>query len=171
MTIITNDVPFLIDPYIYLVESHNVQEASTPTSRRVGSFANPPRIPNRFDPKEDIASSTSLKSSVQRHIRTAVCEQIPFLTRPAYTEGSSAPKEVAPAPEAEAQLEETATEAVEEKSKGGKSSKKKGGAKAEKKGKGKTAGEEKEESGGASEQLQVIDEIWPKKEAIAITKW
>lgn len=93
------------------------------------------------------------------------------MTRPAYTEGSSAPKEVAPAPEAEAQLEETATEAVEEKSKGGKSSKKKGGAKAEKKGKGKTAGEEKEESGGASEQLQVIDEIWPKKEAIAITKW
>jgi PUA domain protein len=125
----------------------------------------------RFDPKEDIASSTSLKSSAQRHIRTAICEQIPFLTRPAYVEASSTTENVAPVPEAEPDIEETAPEAVEEKSKGGKGSKKKGGAKSEKKGKGKHAMEEKEETSGSSEPLQVIDEIWPKKEAIAITKW
>ena len=127
----------------------------------------------RFDPKEDIASSTSLKSSVQRHIRTSVCEQIPFLTRPAHTNAS--PAEAAPVPvaEPEAQAEEPAsTEQIEEKTKGGKGGKKKGGGKSEKKGKGKNAGDDKEETaGGPQEPLQVIDEIWGKKEAIAITKW
>lgn len=127
----------------------------------------------RFDPKEDIASSTSLKSSVQRHIRTSVCEQIPFLTRPAYTDTPAPDVAPAVAAEPEAQPEEsTATEQVEEKTKGGKGGKKKGGGKSEKKGKGKNGGDDKEEStGGPQEPLQVIDEIWGKKEAIAITKW
>lgn len=127
----------------------------------------------RFDPKEDIASSTSLKSSVQRHIRTSICEQIPFLTRPAYTEASTTDDAPAAAVEPEVQAEEAApAEQVEEKTKGGKGGKKKGGGKTEKKGKGKNAADEKEETaGGPQEPLQVIDEIWAKKEAIAITKW
>jgi hypothetical protein len=94
------------------------------------------------------------------------------LTRPAYTEASTTDDASAAAVEPEVQAEEAApVEQVEEKIKGGKGGKKKGGGKTEKKGKGKNAADEKEETAGPQEPLQVIDEIWAKKEAIAITKW
>lgn len=95
------------------------------------------------------------------------------MTRPAYTEASTTDDAPAAAVEPEVQAEEAApAEQVEEKTKGGKGGKKKGGGKTEKKGKGKNAADEKEETaGGPQEPLQVIDEIWAKKEAIAITKW
>lgn len=59
---------------------------------------------------------------------------------------------------------------TEGKSKGGKGGKggKKGGK--DKGGKGKHADDEKEDS-GPQEALQVIDEIWGKKEPLGITKW
>ncbi|WWD09053.1 hypothetical protein V865_007173 [Kwoniella europaea PYCC6329] len=124
----------------------------------------------KFNPKEDVSSSTSLKSSVQRNIRSSLLAQIPFLTQPAYrdpsTVSNSAPteSEAAPAPAPEA----------EEESAGGKKGGKKGGKGKGKGGKGKDK-EDKEpkedkEDGEGEANLTVIDEIWPKKEALGLTK-
>lgn len=108
-----------------------------------------------------------MKSSVQRHIRTGFCEQIPFLNLPAYSEtpkADSKPQAVA----AEPKDEEAEEEVTKSSGKGGK---KKGGGK--KGGKNKGGKEEVEEVAGESEeqQLAVIDEIWPKKDALGISKW
>jgi malignant T-cell-amplified sequence len=121
----------------------------------------------RFNPKEDVASSTSLKSSVQRHIRTSLLEQYPFLAQP-LTPSTENTTEPAPLPT------ETIQEDPEEEqhSKGGKGGKKKGGGKKDKseKGKGKDKDAEGEKE-GAIEEAIVLDELWPKKEALGITKW
>lgn len=106
-----------------------------------------------------------MKSSVQRHIRTGFCEQIPFLNLPAYSDASKSEPQVQAAPEVkDEEPEEEVT-----KSKGGK---KKGGGK--KGGKNKGGKEDVEDApveGGDEQQLAVIDEIWPKKDALGISKW
>lgn len=144
---------------------------------------------SRFHPKEDVSSSTSLKSSVQRGIRSSLLTQMPFLTQPAYKEPSSTSTS-APAAEGGVSAEDPAAQADDQgddsedegagagagkkgKGKGGKG---KGGGKGGKKGKGKDKedkkgkGDKEEEEEGDGEML-VIDEIWPKKEALGLTKW
>jgi PUA domain protein len=107
-----------------------------------------------------------LKSSVQRHIRTGFCEQIPFLNLPAY---SDTPKsETQPQAAPEVKDEEPEEEVTKSSGKGGK--KKGGGKKGGKKG-GKEDAEEAVPEGGEEQQLAVIDEIWPKKDALGISKW
>jgi PUA domain protein len=59
----------------------------------------------------------------------------------------------------------------------GKSSKKKGGKKGGGKGGGKSKGKGKDKGGEVAEleeedgEQTVLDEIWPKKEALGLTKW
>ncbi|KAJ9092321.1 hypothetical protein QFC19_008755 [Naganishia cerealis] len=120
----------------------------------------------KFSIKEDVSSSTSLKSSVQRHIRTAFCEQVPFLNLPAYTDAPRS--EPAPQPVADLKEEEQEEDASKSSGKGGK---KKGGGK--KGGKNKGGKDEPEAPAVDSEgeqQLAVIDVIWPKKDALGISK-
>ncbi|KAJ9095778.1 hypothetical protein QFC20_006573 [Naganishia adeliensis] len=119
----------------------------------------------KFSVRDDVSSSTSLKSSVQRHIRTGFCEQIPFLNLPAYSE---TPKDSKSQPTSSEPKEEEAEEEVTKSS--GKGGKKKGGGK--KGGKNKGGKEEVEEAApeGEEQQLAVIDEIWPKKDALGISK-
>lgn len=127
------------------------------------------RTRSRFSVKDDVSSSTSLKSSVQRHIRTAFCEQVPFVNLPVY---SDTPKSAAPAPQPLAEpKEEEHEEDVKSSGKGGK---KKGGGGGKKGGKNKGGKEEAEPATAEAEgeqQVAVIDEIWPKKDALGITKW
>lgn len=108
-----------------------------------------------------MSGSTSLKSSVQRNIRNNLIAQLPLLSAPAYREGGApAPKEPkeepAPAPPAE-----------EDESKG-KGGKKGGKGKGGKKGGKKQAEEEEADDEG---EITVLDEIWPKKDALGLTKW
>jgi len=58
----------------------------------------------------------------------------------------------------------------EPKEDGGKG-KKKGGKGKSGKGKGKEDGEEGEGIGTGTGEMTVLDEIWPKKEALGLTKW
>ncbi|WVF66152.1 hypothetical protein IAT40_000892 [Kwoniella sp. CBS 6097] len=126
----------------------------------------------KFNPKEDVSSSTSLKSSVQRNIRSSLLTQIPFLTQPAYRDPSTTTAAAAAGP---AEDEGAAPVPVEEEETSGKKGGKKGG-----KGKGKGKGKDKdkaekkdqdEDEGGEGDVGgAVIDEIWPKKEALGLTK-
>jgi PUA domain protein len=120
-----------------------------------------------------VASSTSLKSSAQRHIRTGLLEQYPFLAQsispPAGTSAADGPTESnAPLSEENAPTEEQ-EEQPSKPSKGGK--KKGGGVKKDKGGKGKDKEVETDAKEGGEENLTVLDELWPKKEALGITKW
>jgi PUA domain protein len=103
-------------------------------------------------------------------------EQYPLLSQPAYREQSaaaSAPTE-APAADEEAPKEEPKEE-VEEKGSKKKGGKGKGGGGGKKGGKGKDKKEAKDddEEEGAKEEGEVllIDDLWPKKEALGLTKW
>lgn len=134
--------------------TRHVQEVSAPAS---------PTNP-RFSVKEDVSGSTSMKSSVQRNVRNSLLEQLPLLSQPAYKEGGEAPTPPAapePAPE---QVEE------EEEPVKGKGGKGKGGKKG---GKGGKKGKKEDAPAGAedTEEMQVLDELWPKKEPLGITKW
>ncbi|WWC85929.1 uncharacterized protein L201_000799 [Kwoniella dendrophila CBS 6074] len=125
----------------------------------------------QFNPKEDVSSSTSLKSSVQRNIRSSILAQIPFLSQPAYRDPSAASASASAPAESEAT---PAAEAAEEEPSGGKGKGgKKGGKGKGKGGKGKDK-EDKEdkEDGGETDgaPATVIEEIWPKKEALGLTK-
>lgn len=118
-----------------------------------------------------------MKSSVQRNIRASILEQLPLLSQPAYREQSSAAQSSAPIESSEPAEEVEAKEEKEEVEEKG--SKKKGGGKSKggkKGGKGKDKKEvkedEDEEGKGADEgEVLLIDEIWPKKEALGLTKW
>ncbi|WVR03499.1 hypothetical protein IAU60_000490 [Kwoniella sp. DSM 27419] len=121
----------------------------------------------KFNPKEDVSSSTSLKSSVQRNIRSQVLTQIPFLTQPAYRDSAAAaPVAVEGDVAAAAPVEE------EEPSGGKKGGKGKGGKGKGGKSKGKDKEEKKDEEEGGDGEAggAVIDDIWPKKEALGLTK-
>ena len=122
----------------------------------------------RFNPKEDVSSSTSLKSSVQRHIRTSLLAQYAFLSETVWRDASisaATPNPVTVDDEDERVKDDVA--------KGGK---KKGGK--GKSGKGKVK-EEKEEGGEEGEgegreevtMMTVLDDVWPKKEGLGLTKW
>lgn len=121
---------------------------------------------SRFSIKEDVSGSTSLKSSVQRHVRNSLLEQLPLLSKPAYKEGGAA----APAPEPVAEAAPKEEEDDEPKGgkgkKGGKGGKGKGG----KKGKGKKDDDEPA-AAADDDEVTVLDEIWPKKDALGLTKW
>ncbi|WWD22438.1 hypothetical protein CI109_106929 [Kwoniella shandongensis] len=123
----------------------------------------------KFSPKEDVSSSTSLKSSVQRNIRSSILTQIPYLTQPAWRDPSAAASTPAAPAAAEA---EPAAAAEEPETTGGKG--KKGGKGGKGGGKGKGKGKDKEEKEDKEEEdvggHQVIDEFWPKKEALGLTK-
>ncbi len=133
--------------------TRNVQEVSIPAC---------PSDP-RFSVKEDVSGSTSLKSSVQRHVRNNLLEQLPLLSQPAYKEGGeapAAPAEPAPAPEPVEEEEEPV------KGKG------KGGTKGGKGGKGGKKGKKEEPAPAADDkEAQVLDELWPKGEPLGLTKW
>nr|XP_018266809.1 translation machinery-associated protein 20 [Kwoniella dejecticola CBS 10117]OBR88967.1 translation machinery-associated protein 20 [Kwoniella dejecticola CBS 10117] len=140
---------------------------SPPTARK--NQRNRRAMFKKFNPKEDVSSSTSLKSSVQRNIRSSLLTQLPFLSQPAYRDPSlaaappvAASEEAAPAAAAEA----------EEETGGGKKGGKKGGKSKGKGGKGKDKEEKKDEEGNTEGDAAatVIDEIWPKKEALGLTK-
>ena len=115
---------------------------------------------------------------MQRNIRASILEQLPLLSQPAYREQSSAASAPIPAPVDIAGTEDTEQkdekEEVEEKG-----SKKKGGGKSKGGKKGgkskdkKEVKEDEEEDGKAADEGEVllIDEIWPKKEALGLTKW
>ena len=140
----------------------------------------------RFSPKEDVSSSTSLKSSVQRNIRSNLVSQFPLLSQPAHkAAGGPSKKDSAPEPDSVDSLkaEDDAEDGVagdeDEVETGGKGKGKgKGGKKS--KGKGGKSKRDKDEddedagaagSGGGTEEVTVMDEIWPKKEALGLTKW
>lgn len=94
---------------------------------------------------------------------------MPFVNLPVY---SDTPKSAAPAPQPLAEpKEEEHEEDVKSSGKGGK---KKGGGGGKKGGKNKGGKEEAEPATAEAEgeqQVAVIDEIWPKKDALGITKW
>lgn len=123
----------------------------------------------RFHPKDDVSGSTSLKSSVQRGIRSSLLAQYPFLSQPATREAQTTSEEAVP----------EAVEPVEEEEEdSGKGGKKKGGKKGGGgKGGGKSKGKGKDKGGEVAEveeeegEVNVLDEIWPKKEALGLTKW
>ncbi|WVQ80278.1 hypothetical protein IAT38_002383 [Cryptococcus sp. DSM 104549] len=120
----------------------------------------------KFNPREDVSSSTSLKSSVQRNIRSSILTQIPFLTSPAWRDPSAAAPEAAAADPAEPaeEKEEPAS------GKGGKKGGKGKGGKGKGKGKDKEEKKDDDEEGEGAGADTVIDEIWPKKEALGLTK-
>jgi PUA domain protein len=129
----------------------------------------------RFNPKEDVSGSTSLKSSVQRNIRNQLLAQLPLLSAPAFKEGGAVS---APAPAA-APVEEAppAPASTQDEDEGkGKGGKKGGGGKT--KGGGKKGGKKQQAQAAADEDehddegdVTVLDEIWPKKDSIGLTKW
>ncbi|EIW68019.1 hypothetical protein TREMEDRAFT_44990 [Tremella mesenterica DSM 1558] len=131
----------------------------------------------KFDPKEDISSSTSLKSSVQRNIRSQLLVQLPFLSTPVWRDSSTlsttAPvmtpndQETEEEGKGKSSISTPDDEEIGKKGKG--KNKGKGKGKEEKKGKGKLKedDDEKEEDVG---DMIVLDEIWPKKESLGLTK-
>ncbi|WVQ76320.1 hypothetical protein IAR50_005985 [Cryptococcus sp. DSM 104548] len=122
----------------------------------------------KFNPREDVSSSTSLKSSVQRNIRSQALAQIPFLTLPVYKDPSTAAAAEASAEGEAAPVEEEKKEDTSGggKGKGGKKGGKGKGGKG--KGKDKEEKEDKEEEEAGAET--VLEEFWPKKEALGLTK-
>ncbi|WVN90951.1 uncharacterized protein L203_106196 [Cryptococcus depauperatus CBS 7841] len=126
----------------------------------------------KFSPKEDVSSSTSLKSSVQRNIRSQLLTQIPFLSLLAWREESicqTSSDATTSAPTQPPVEEKDKEEPAAGKGKGGKKGGKGKGGKG--KGKDKNEREDQEEEGeGGAVDLFVIDEIWPKKEALGLTK-
>ena len=98
------------------------------------------------------------------------------MSRPAYREQSSAPAAPVgvPEPVEEAEVKEDKEEIEEKGSKKKSGGKSKGGKKGGKgKDKKEAKEEEEDESKGAAEEgeMLLIDEIWPKKEALGLTKW
>lgn len=123
---------------------------------------------HRFHPKEDVASSTSMKSSIQRQHRAKLLSQLPYLSLPAV-----APLKISHRDEEEE--EEDHSQRKKDKKGGGGGG---GGGKGGKGGKGKKGREEqveevvvKEEEEVGEEVLTVLDVIWPKKEQLTFVKW
>jgi len=87
---------------------------------------------------------------------------MPLLTQPA-----TLPPSTATAEDDKEEVDETA-EVEDEAPKKGKKGKGGGGGKKGKSGKGKKEEAEPEEEAG---EVLLIDEIWPKKEALGLTKW
>lgn len=108
---------------------------------------------------------------MQRHIRTSLLTQYPYLSQPAWRDPSTVLTS-GQAPNGE-EDDEPAEAVKDDGGKGKKKGKGKGG-----KGKAKDDKEEKDaateegEGGGKDDSsVTVLDEIWPKKEALGLTKW
>ena len=145
------------------------------------------RNERRFNPKEDIASSTSIKTSIQRTIRTKLLAQIPLLSAPALPVPKSAKTTTIDSDD------DSINSADEEEGAGPSGGREFGGGKKAKElrkeakgrgpGKGKDAKkarkaaaevEEVEESGEGDEEeevLTLLDVLWPKKEGLTLIKW
>lgn len=130
---------------------------------------------NRFHPKDDVASSSFLKSSAQRHIRSSLIDQISYLSLPLGGSSESALRSDEQEPEPEVEVEEPVQKSGKGGKKGGGGGK---GSKKEKEGKSGGGGKNKEEKKEKEEQgestddkMTIIEEIWPKKEALGVTKW
>lgn len=108
-----------------------------------------------------------IKSSIQRHIRSALLAQLPFLSLPAN-----------PAPRAKADKDDSDDSDSEDEVVVAKKDKK-GGAGPGKGGKGKggkgrgrdDVEEDKPEEGSHEDVLTVLEVIWPKKEGLTLVKW
>ena len=123
----------------------------------------------RFVPKEDIATSTSIKSSIQRQIRSKLLAQIPLLS--------------APANPAVVEVGENGSDDDSEEEERVVSTRKKGAKKEEKEkaasrkgagGKGRkevVEVVEEVEEGTDEEVLTLLDVLWPKKEGVTLIKW
>ncbi|KAL7418795.1 translation machinery-associated protein 20 [Cryptotrichosporon argae] len=123
----------------------------------------------KFSVKEDVSGSTSLKSSVQRTIRQQLLEQFPLLSAPAYRDEAEAPPPVPAVPEEVGEEEDDDFKEEET----GKKKKGKGGGKGDKGGKkGKKAAKEdkKEDEEDDEGPRTLMDDIWPKKESLGLTK-
>lgn len=132
-------------------------------------------------PKEDVSTSTSIKSSIQRAIRLKLTTQYALLSAPAVP----LPPRVVLDSEGEEEDEEEDELVVREFGKGkqakqDKLDKKGRGGKKDKKGGSKASApvaapveEEVEESKAADEDevLTLLDVLWPKKEGITLIKW
>ena len=138
----------------------------------------------RFNPKEDIASSTSIKTSIQRTIRTKLLAQIPLLSSPALPFPKSAKSTAVDSDdESGAESEEDAAGAGREFGGGKKAKELRKEAKGRGPGKGKdakkarrAAAEAEEEvedlpEGEEEEVLTLLDVLWPKKEGLTLIKW
>ena len=88
---------------------------------------------------------------------------------PAYTDAPKSELQVPAEPALEAKDEEPEEEVTKSSGKGGK--KKGGGKKGGKNKGGKEDVDEAPAEGGDDQHLAVIDEIWPKKDALGISKW
>lgn len=124
---------------------------------------------DRFNPKEDIATSVLVKSSVQRTIRSKLLSQYALLSLPA----EAPPKPEGVAVEVESEAEEHRPVGAGKKAREKKEDKRAGGKKGGKKNK-----QEEDEPvtepaglGGADEDLTVLDVLWPKKEGLTLVKW
>jgi PUA domain protein len=127
--------------------------------------------PSRFIPKEDIATSTSIKSSIQRQIRSKLLAQIPLLSAPAH------PAVVEPAGEGSDDESEEEERVVSTRKKGAKKEEKE---KEKEKNKGGKGGKgrrevvvevEEDEGEGEEDVLTLLDVLWPKKEGLTLVKW
>ena len=141
----------------------------------------------RFNPKEDIASSTSIKTSIQRTIRSKLLLQIPLLSAPALPVPKSAKSTTVDSDDDSAgsgEEEEGAGPSGGREFGGGKKAKElRKEAKGRGPGKGKDAkkarkaaaeAEEVEESVEGDEEedvLTLLDVLWPKKEGLTLIKW
>ncbi|ORY89147.1 PUA-like domain-containing protein [Leucosporidium creatinivorum] len=127
----------------------------------------------KFTPKEDISSSTALKSSIQRQHRQKLLAQYPFLS----TAALPLPKNE----DADEDLDsDEEPQPVQQRKKGAgkdkreKKEDKRGGGKGGKKGRQQeeVVEDQSEEQQGAGEDevLTVLDTIWPKKEGLTLVK-
>ncbi|SCZ89051.1 BZ3500_MvSof-1268-A1-R1_Chr1-1g00921 [Microbotryum saponariae] len=145
-----------------------------------------PTMFKKFHPKEDVASSTAIKSSIQRQHRAKLLSQITYLSLPALPPPASTGLDSDDDSEVEEQLLSSAKgrnkgaakdkrKAAEAQASGG--GKGKGG----KGGRGAKAVQEDEqpaaEEGATGTQqdggdvLTVLDVLWPKKSQITLVKW
>lgn len=128
----------------------------------------------KFSPKEDIATSTSVKSSIQRTIRLKLLSQIPLLSLPA----------LAPPKLVHSDSEEDSESEEEKREMGG--NKKLRESKKEAKGRGPGKGKKGRSGGGRKEVeeevepdfaeegeeiVTLLDILWPKKEGLTLIKW
>lgn len=121
----------------------------------------------RFNPKEDIATSVLIKSSIQRAIRAKLVAQYPLLSLPAI----QPPKPDDAPVVSDSDGEEHRPVGAGKKAREKKEDKRGGGRKGGKKGRVEGDEEVVTEAGAGEEELTVLDVLWPKKEGLTLVKW
>ncbi|KAM0790877.1 hypothetical protein ACM66B_004717 [Microbotryomycetes sp. NB124-2] len=143
----------------------------------------------KFSPKEDVASSTAMKSSIQRQHRAKLLEQLPFLSLPAQPPSHNQDDQHNDLSDSDLSDDGAAQQPQRKKGAG----KDKKAAKGKQTGSGKKGGKRREtedptpeqaeadqqqqpgpatapESGTAEDALTVLDVLWPKKESLTLVK-